>query len=238
MNKAVYQNHMHYIKEGWNKVPKESFKKLASLIERSHPDEESSVLDVGCAAGELINYLKTRFEKFEFTGIDVAPELIDEARKLIPFAKLVKASALDLPDDMHGSFDIVMATGVLSIFDIDEVPLFFENLIRCTKKCGKVYVFAHFNDHPVDLMITHRKRIDGKMGEWEKGWNIYNKETIEEVLDGCCRAHRFHEFKLPFQLEPKSDPVRTWTIKTEHNPFQLVNGLKLMVDLSFLEIEI
>ena len=33
-----------------------------------------------------------------------------------------------------------------------------------------------------------------------------------------------------------TDPGRTWTFRSERNPYQLMNGLKLLVDLYFLEI--
>jgi len=233
---ANYRNHAHYITEGWSQKPKEIFKKLASLIQNQSGHENDRVLDVGCATGELIYYLKSRFGGMDLTGVDIFPELIEEAQQMVPFAQFQMASVMDLPQDFADSYDIVLAMGVLGIFDIEEAPRFFENLSRCTHKGGKIYVSSHFNDHPADVMIRHRKRMNGKLGDWERGWNIYSKETIGEILQGQCKTHQFHEFHLPIPLAPKPDPVRSWTIRTEHNPYQLVNGLKLMIDLSILEI--
>lgn len=70
------------------------------------------------------------------------------------------------------------------------------------------------------------------------GWHACRFETIGELLAGRCRAHRFHDFSISFELKPRRDPVRTWTIRTEHNPRQLVNGLKLFVDLHFLNVDV
>jgi len=233
-----YKNYNHYIQKKWSKDPKESFKKLASLIESSDFKEESSVLDIGCATGELINFLKERFKNFRFTGLDVEYELIKEAKRLLPDVKFVKSSVLNLKEHINESFDIVLALGVLGIIDIDESSAFFDNLFHCTKKKGKIYIFSHFNTYDVDVITRHRKYSDGKVGDWEKGWNIYSIETISNLLNNRCQAFKFHEFRLPFLMAPIDDPVRTWTVKTENNPYQLTNGLKLMVDLSFLEIEV
>lgn len=237
---ATYRNQAQYIIEKWSQrpEPKELFKKLASLIQMQSGHEKARVLDVGCATGELIFYLKSCFAGMELTGVDIFPELIEEAQRLVPFAHFQLGSALDLPQDFTDRYDISLAMGVLAIFDIEEAPRFFENLLRCTHKGGRIYVCSHFNDHPVDVMIQHRKRLNGKLGTWEKGQNIYSKETIGEILHGQCKTHQFHEFNIPFDLAPKSDPVRSWTIRTEHNPYQLINGLKLMIDLSILEIEV
>lgn len=41
-----------------------------------------------------------------------------------------------------------------------------------------------------------------------------------------------------FDLKPKEDPVRTWTMRTETNERQLTNGLKLLIDHYLLKISL
>jgi cyclopropane fatty-acyl-phospholipid synthase-like methyltransferase len=200
--------------------------------------DHAVLLDAGCNAGGLIRYLQTIFPKFRFVGIDIELDLIIESKRRISSALFLVGSVLKLPFSRNRRFDFIVSSGMLPIFDIEELHDFFANLFSCIKDGGKVFLFNNFNNYPVDLMIRHRKWRDKKTGEWEKGWNVYSKKTINEILknDFQVKSYGYHDFTMPFALEPQSDPVRTWTICTAENPHQLVNGLNLLVNLSCLEI--
>lgn len=234
MTGAHYRNHGHYIAEGWAREPKESFKEVAAHIARLHQDAPGRLLDVGCATGELIGYLGGRFPGLSFTGVDVFEELLAEARKLAPCATFLRSSALELPEALHGAFDIVTAIGCMSIFDETEIEIFWSNLLRAVRPGGTVIVLAPLNEYGVDTMIRHRKRMGGRLGAWETGWNIFSRETVQEILSGLGQPCELHRFSPDLRLAPREDPVRTWTVGTEHNPRQLTNGLKLLVDHYFI----
>ena len=62
MSEARYRNFGHYITEGWNAAPKQSFQRLAAIVESARGEAfHGDLLDVGCATGELISYLSSRF---------------------------------------------------------------------------------------------------------------------------------------------------------------------------------
>ncbi|WP_162992605.1 class I SAM-dependent methyltransferase, partial [Bacillus velezensis] len=44
--------------------------------------EPYSVLDIGCGQGQVIQYLNSRFQKIELTGIDSSAQAISSAKKL------------------------------------------------------------------------------------------------------------------------------------------------------------
>ena len=236
MVEAQYRNYQHYVKEGWANQPKESFKALVNLIRESKLRSEANCLDVGCATGELIYNLSSEFSHFKFFGIDIFDSLINEAKKFQPNVEFKKQSILELPESYNNSFDLITAIGVLSIFDENTLPLFFDNILRATIKNGKIYILAPFNEYGVDIIVKHRKRVERKLGLWETGWNVFSKETIVECLGDKCSKFRFIPFKISKNLIPKEDPVRTWTIETPNNLFQLTNGLKLLIDHYFIEI--
>jgi hypothetical protein len=83
-------------------------------------------------------------------------------------------------------------------------------------------------------MIRHRKRLDGAALPWETGWNIFAVDTIREIVEGLGGDLRIERFRCERRLERRSDPVRTWTLPTEREPWQLTNGLKLLVDHYFM----
>lgn len=237
MDRAQYRNRGHYITDGWARNTKETFRVLGRLIDKAGPPPHTRVLDVGCATGELIHHLRSVLPGASFTGVDVFADLLEEARRLQPDVEFANASALELPGAMDHSFDVVTAVGVISIFDDAELPVFLDNVLRVARPRGRVFLVGPLNEYGVDCVIRHRKRMRGELGDWETGWNVHSQQTLAELLEGRCRSWWLHDFEVPFDLEPREDPVRTWTIRTESRQRQLTNGLKLLLDLYFVEIE-
>ena len=238
MSGARYANFGHYITEAWAASPKQTFRDLASHIALLRgADAGGELLDVGCATGELVAYLRTVFPALRATGVDVFDPLLEEARKRVPSATFVKGSALGLPRELNGAFDIVTAMGVMSIFDEDEIAAFWENLLAAAKPGGLVIALSPLNEYGVDTMIRHRKRMGGRALGWETGWNIHAIDTITEITAARGRTVRFERFRFEGELAPREDPVRTWTLATADNPRQLTNGLKLLVDHYFMIVD-
>lgn len=231
---AAYRNHGHYIAEGWSREPKEMFKALAAILAREGALDGRAVLDIGCATGELIGYLATLSPGARFTGIDVSADLLEQARRLVPHADFVEASALALPAALHGRFGLATAIGCMSIFDETEIERFWDNMLAALQPGGLAVALSPLNEYGVDAMIRHRKRCDGRPGAWESGWNIFSQDSIAEILAarGCTIA--FERFRIPIDLPPKADPIRTWTIPDPEGGRQLTNGLKLLVDHYFM----
>jgi trans-aconitate methyltransferase len=73
---ARYRNFGHYIGEGWSAEPKESFTALAAHIDAHGPQPSGEHLDIGCATGELIGFLSSRYPGLHSTGVDVFDELL------------------------------------------------------------------------------------------------------------------------------------------------------------------
>lgn len=71
-----------------------------------------SILDIGCAAGGFSKIVKTYNKDLEYTGVDISPSMIDEAKRRFPDDNfsLCNGLKLDFPDN---SFDIVISFGVL-----------------------------------------------------------------------------------------------------------------------------
>jgi SAM-dependent methyltransferase len=216
--------------------PKEIFRFLADIIASLEIDAPLRVLDAGGAGGAYLHYLQSRFPTYQLTGMDVSKALVESALNNVSGCDFYVGSVLD-PDVFSGrEYDVVNCSGVLSIFDDIELPLV--NLLSCVSNGGSLIVNTIINDDPIDVVMRYR-RTDGEAEkQWETGWNIFSKQTIERVLeayDGTLRWS-WHSFELPFALEKREDTMRTWTINTEDNPHQLVNGACLLVNMKVLHI--
>ena len=234
---AKYRNHGHYIKEGWSREPKESFKAAWKIISSLSDNKAARVLDVGCATGEFMGFLADCMPEASFVGVDVSEDLLSEGRKLLPQADFVNASALTLPGELK-NFDIVCAIGCMSIFDETQIETFWDNLISAAKPGGLLLVLSPLNEFGIDAMIRHRKRPGGAVGDWETGWNIFSQETIRDILKARNIDLTLERFELPIDLKPSRDPIRTWTMTTADRERQLTNGLKLLVDHYFMICEV
>ena len=73
---------------------------------------EMSVLDVGCAAGDLFAALNDADLDSDYTGVDYSEPLIDLGRKTFPKATFVLGDFLDSIELPRKTFDLVTATGV------------------------------------------------------------------------------------------------------------------------------
>ncbi|MBK7354706.1 MAG: class I SAM-dependent methyltransferase [Propionivibrio sp.] len=242
-NEPKYRGFDTYTKNDHHTYIKENFKVLGNLIEEGIQanclSKSAKVLDVGCATGALIGYLASRFERFEFEGLDISDELIGVAREKIPGVSFKVGGVMDLPGEQEGRFDVVLCIGVLGIFDEAEAKDVLYRLISCVRPGGRIYVFHQFNEVDIDVMVKHRRvGPEAKWDGWGAGWNIYSYRTVGEWLSGRVSAHRFVDFSMPFPLERQENPVRTWTIDMADGSRRLTNGLKLLVDLRFLEITV
>jgi SAM-dependent methyltransferase len=234
MSEPMYVNYEHYIREGWSKEPKESFKALARVIGENAPTRLEAYLDVGCATGELMSFLRSRFPGIRATGWDVFDSLLETGRRLLPDCEFEKVSAVgaSLPKDRR--YDLVTAIGVMSIFDEVELMRFWRNLTDAVDDSGLLVVLSPLNEFGCDLVVKHRKRKDGAPLSWEHGWNVYSFETIRDLVQSLGWTVEFVPFNIGIDLEPAADPVRTWTMATEKNPRQLTNGLKLLINHYFM----
>lgn len=234
MTDAVYRNYGHYISEGWSREPKETFKWLADIIEAEFSIGRSAVLDVGCATGELLGFLSSRKLFERYVGVDVTTDLLDPARAALPQAEFVQASALDLPAEFDGRFDLVAAMGCMSIFDESQIDRFWANLFRVVKTPGLIVVLAPLNEFDVDVMIRHRKYDADGPRAWETGWNIHSERGIRAIVERHGAVLETRRFQIPFDLPRREDLARTWTMRTEHRERQTTNGLKLLIDHYFM----
>lgn len=64
---------------GWNKGLQQV--RFAAALEGLRPSEYESVLDVGCGFGDLLSFLRVRGWSGAYRGLDLVPELVDEARR-------------------------------------------------------------------------------------------------------------------------------------------------------------
>ncbi len=76
--------------------------------------EMFSVLDVGCGLGDLFGYLQRTGREVDYLGVDVVPEMIEEARLRHPEGRFEVRDVLTEPG-FGRRFDLVLCSGGLTV---------------------------------------------------------------------------------------------------------------------------
>ena len=218
--------------------PKEIFIFIGEKIAELDIGTKPQIMDVGCASGSFLHYLKDRFPSAVCSGADVSEVLVARAQELMPDGIFFTAM-LDQKDTLpEARYDITCCIGVMCYFDNIIQPLW--NLISSVKAGGTVFISTMINSEPVDVVTRHRRSTPNGQGEWEIGWNIFSKQTYDTTLEAfkCDLRWKWHPIDMPFALEKQKDPMRSWTIRTEDKSFQLVNGASQLINMQVLEIQI
>jgi ubiquinone/menaquinone biosynthesis C-methylase UbiE len=141
---------------GWEeRMGPEGLVPLGAALDKL-PSPPRHVLDLGTGTGKGARVAARRFPQAEVVGVDLSPEMIAAAQKLVPDDlservrfQVADASALPFED---GAFDLVTL--------LNMIP-FFEELARVTAPGGRVAFASSFGaDTPIYVAPeTLRKRL-------------------------------------------------------------------------------
>ena len=198
-----------------------------------HSDDEFSVLDIGCATGKLISLIKENFPKAKGHGFDISKELILLAQnRNLNECDFFTADMLTYAPSQN--FDLIMASGVLSIFDDFREPLL--KWLDWMKQDGSLYMFGHFNSRNIDTIISFRNNQIGN-SNWEGGLTSYSVETLNNFLTEEGYTAIFKRFYLKIDISEHEDPIRTFTKITQDGERIIMSGANTISEHYFLKIK-
>ena len=231
--KAVNTQIEAYLKEP-DKL-KYNLKELIEIIKgKINPDSSGEGLDIGCASGVLIRNLSLILTKYNFTGFDISKELIDHANKL----NKNTSSNFIVGDfnsiDFDKKFNLICASGVLSIFDEFETPL--KKWLSWLSNDGLLFIFGRFNSRNVDTKILFRNNTRNH-AEWEGGLSAFSVHTITSFLNKLGYKCEFKRFILPIDIkEDASNPIRTFTKELKTGGKIVMDGANIVAEHFFVVI--
>lgn len=224
-----------YLKEIRKDNPKEYFKFLADNFKRdSKRKKHLDILDIGCATGEFIYFMRKEFPENNYIGMDILPELLDVAQQNNPEQEFIKYNINSSDSLLNSKFDFIFMSGVHSIFD--ETEVWIENLSTLLKNDGEIYLFGIFNPENLDVII--KSRTSNSDEEWETGWNLFSIETIRKQFDKKNFVCEVLPWNINIDIHKSSeDPLRSWTMLCKDNNRIIVNGLQLIHHFYLIKIK-
>lgn len=229
------QSYFH-LRQGKEFVVKELFKDISKLIKKHYQAETHSldILDIGCASGELLYFLMNDLQTSgAVTGFDISAELITNAKERFgdSFIEFFVADAADF--NLNKQFDVLTMTSVLSYF-ADPAPL-LANMLKHLKNNGLAIVTGIFNDWNIEVRMKYKLET---CNEWRESAviNQFGTKNIKNILNQLGFEGTFTKQIMPFDIEPKEHPIRSWTVLLPDGTRRLTNGLQLLYDIQILQI--
>jgi SAM-dependent methyltransferase len=88
-----------------------------SILSQVMPLQGKRVLDVGCGFGDFADALIDRYGDLVYEGIDIAPRMVEEARRLHPNLSFRVLDLLN--EDPGGPYDLITASGIFYLLGED-----------------------------------------------------------------------------------------------------------------------
>lgn len=118
------QHGVNYKALDWNSIESQRlrYKIFKEILVYGKKASGISLLDVGCGLGDLYGFLKMEGllhrNRIAYTGYDIAPRLLEAARKKYPEAKFEQKDILE--ERYLPRFDYIFCSGVFNIRTADE----------------------------------------------------------------------------------------------------------------------
>ena len=204
------------------KRKKEIFYQILKIIKKHYKKNiDLEFLDIGCADGNLINFLSKEYINSKFHGIDIAKNLI---KKNIN----TNNNKFFLGDykkfNKKNKYDVVIAIGVAGY--VDNTTVLIKDLLKFVKKGGFIILEGgiNFNGYDVHIKFRHHK---SKKSKWETGFNSTSSKYVESYLKTNKLDFKYFNWDFPISIKysKEDSKIRNRTMKDENGKFWIFNGL-------------
>jgi ubiquinone/menaquinone biosynthesis C-methylase UbiE len=231
-NKSVKVAIDTYQKSSYEKI--KSYERFGFLFNniKSQLKKTETLLDIGCAKGELIYLLKEEYPEIKYTGLEYSINLINIAKneQFLKDVEFIEGDAADF--ELNRKFDTVIMSGVLSIFDDISKPLLC--MLKHIKSGGKGYIFGGFNVDNIDVILKYRNNYQDSK-EWESGLNIFSIDSVKKIIHDEIVDFNYKKFNISQELKKESNPIKSYTLNLENGEKLIVTGAGVIRDFYLIE---
>lgn len=154
-----------------------------AVLQTINPESGSSILDVGCGTGILLQQLLQLDRCLDLYGVDIAPGMVRTAQmKLGKSVKIQQGSANSLPYD-ENSFDYV--TCATSFHHYARPGNSLREMFRVLKPDGKLVILDPFTNGPLRKALC---AILDALSD-EKGTNLFTQEQMHQMFHIAGFSH-------------------------------------------------
>jgi SAM-dependent methyltransferase len=225
-----------YMKKDRYETPKESFKQIAAKIKQNiKKDEQKELIDIGCANGEFLYYIKQNFSNWKLTGIDITPEFIKTGLEF----KGLEGVDLKVKDlfDLRGEYDIVCSMGTFNVFREAEKVL--DKFLEICRPGGIIVSDGLFNQYDVDsiLLFCDNSKPESQ-GNWREGFNQHSQQRIKKHLKGKVSKVEFEDMIMGVEIpyDPGAPDINAFTFRDSAGKVMVTNGANILNNKTVMTI--
>jgi cyclopropane fatty-acyl-phospholipid synthase-like methyltransferase len=194
---------------------RESDRVLVELLRTRLPGNgsESTLLDIGCAHGNLLHHLRSLFPGLTLVGADLSTSIIGENRDNPGLAgiEFVAADMLKFPQERK--YDVITSNAALMFFTPPEFDRALQNLSGVLKPGGSLLIFDWF--HPFEQELEIRETSAAH----PRGLTLYCRSfssVRRAVQQAGLSELELRPFSMPFDLARSTEAtsIDTHTVQT------------------------
>ncbi len=214
--------------------PKETFKCVVrNLKAQTEPGRSYQLLDLGCANGEFLYYVKREFPNWELSGVDITPQYIETAKR----SGRLDGVNLKVGDlfTASGTYDVVTMLGTFPLLDAMEPAL--ETMLSLCAPGGWIFADSYFNKFEVECLrwVFCDNSAPTTKDLWRMSYAQYPRSKVREFLKDKTSEVVFEDVEMvEIPRDPSAPHLKVWTFKDEHGRNIATNGTNLILDVAML----
>ena len=180
---------MDYTSKEKRKIVQDDYNAIAGVYAKQYSDidyceeyiEEfikklsgKKVLDVGCGAGQITNYLTQR--GFDAVGIDFSQELLNIAKQNFPQAKFMYADICDYTQ--RQKVDGIITKDVLFHLSDEDIKIVLKNFRNLLKNNGNICIIMDMPKEAGEQIFI--EELDGR---YQVYYNYLTSDKLKEMLE-------------------------------------------------------
>jgi SAM-dependent methyltransferase len=151
--------------------------------------QNAKLLEIGCGPGNITKYLLSQRPDFDIFGIDIAPNMIELARKNNPTARF---EVMDCRDILHldNKFDGIIAGFCLPYLSPDESNELIINAHHLLHENGLIYLsFVEGEPEESDYKVSNHGRV------------YFQFHRLEDIMSTLINTgfHHIESFHVPYK---------------------------------------
>lgn len=158
------------------------------------PQQDSKLLDVGCATGSLLHQLSKKNKNIVLYGLDISPKMVDIAKKKLGSRADIVVSSANTLSFKENTFDFV--TCATSFHHYKEPQQALNEMYRVLKPNGTLLLLDPFTNNLTRKVMC--KLLDIIFNE--KDTNLFTKEQMKYMFKVSgfknIKQHTYLYYKL------------------------------------------
>ena len=224
--KIVFLNKKYSIQKNF-KIIKHDYRFIYNFLKKKKIQfKNQKIIDVGCANGSFLYFLKKKYPKNFYHGIDIDRHLIDLNKKNHLLKNILFQRKSILKKFSNDSYNVITCLGTLNLFQNQKFVI--NNLLSHLRNKGFLIINCYLNKNNIDVNVNYKKYMNNnkflRNAIYFKSYQGMKKFFFKKKLSTFLIIFNPYPYKIK-----KSSGLNIYTHKIEGKNVRL-NDLNIFYD--------